>query len=97
MIWDITLSCDHRMLVIAPTLSEALDIAKVEAARHRTTVENAEVVDLGRAGLLAWYPGPWSRDAVIDPPEDPDAEPVGAGDDYWGRPTASEHPEYWTE
>jgi hypothetical protein len=64
-VWDVTLSCDHRMLVVAPTVDAALAIAKREAWEHGVRLDGSpEEVDL-IPGLLAWYPGPFSHDAIM--------------------------------
>ena len=80
-VYDITLDCDHKLLIIAPSADQAGRIAAREAGPHHAIVEevtevalnlsNVAVLWLGmaEAGLLAWYPGPFSTDAVTDEEE----------------------------
>jgi hypothetical protein len=68
-VYDITLDCDHKLLVIAPSADQAGRIAAREAGPHHAIVEEVTEVALAEAGLLAWYPGPFSTDAVTDEEE----------------------------
>ena len=86
-VWDVTLSCDHKMLVIAPTIEAAIAIARREAQAHGVEIDRSpQEVDL-IPGLLVWYPGPLSRDAITDPEEPPGDNPwdsAFAGGPYSG-------------
>ena len=80
-VYDITLDCDHKLLIIAPSADQAGRIAAREAGPHHAIVEEVTEVALAEntvnqlaqvvpeAGLLAWYPGPFSTDAVTDEEE----------------------------
>jgi hypothetical protein len=65
-VWDVTLTCDHKMLVISASPIVAMKIADDEARTHNAKAEGVVEVDLSKQGLLAWYPGPFSVDAVTE-------------------------------
>ncbi len=70
-VWDITLTCDHKLLVIAATAEAALVLATEYAKAHDVEPETLpghepEEISLDHEGLLAWYPGPFSKDAISD-------------------------------
>ena len=67
-VYDITLDCDHKMLVVATSEPVAMKIAAAEAQTHNTTVESITEISLTQ-DLLAWYPGPFSADAITDEEE----------------------------
>lgn len=68
-VYDITLTCDHKLLVVAFDAGDAREIASGLAAEHKTEVKAVDLLIL-EPGLLAWYAGPWSMDAITDPHED---------------------------
>ena len=67
-VYDITLDCDHKMLVVASSEPIATVIAVDEARTHNAMVESITEISLTQ-GLLAWYPGPFSADAITDEEE----------------------------
>jgi hypothetical protein len=67
-VYDITLDCDHKMLVVASDEAIAMKLAVAEAQTHNATVEAITEVSLTQ-GLLAWYPGPFSMDAISEEEE----------------------------
>jgi len=67
-VYDITLDCDHKLLVVASDEAVAMRIATGEAQTHHATVESITEISLTQ-GLLAWYPGPFSADAITDEEE----------------------------
>lgn len=82
-VWDVTLTCDHKLLVKAPSLGWAVTHALIEAEPHGSRIVGEPVeVDLSTPGLLAWYPGPWGEGAIIDYPS-PD-EALEVHDAAWG-------------
>jgi len=75
-VYDITLTCDHKMLVAAPNVETAIAIANEAASRHDVFAlvsplpnEQPIKVPLTDAGVLVWYPGPFSDDAILDEEE----------------------------
>jgi hypothetical protein len=72
-VYDITLTCDHKLMVVALNADHAAEIAREAAARHGrearlSTLPGEQPVEvaLTDAGVLVWYPGPFSDDAIID-------------------------------
>lgn len=70
-LFEVTLTCDHYVLVLAATPEGALDVAEVEAHRHGVEVQGgtSDVVEVVLDGprFVAIVPGLWSRDAAVDP------------------------------
>jgi hypothetical protein len=72
-VYDITLTCDHKLMVVALNADHAAEIAREAAARHDpearlSTLPGEEPfeVPMNDAFVLVWYPGPFSDDAIID-------------------------------
>jgi len=96
-VWDITLTCDHKMLVVAPTPGAALACAQIEASTHGVLPEGQPAeVNLDNAGLLVWYPGPWSVDAIPETEGERWAGPTDATmpGSYGRCPCSNTHPQF---
>jgi len=66
-VYDITLTCDHKILIAARTPGEAYLIALNEASPHGADPMGPPTeVALNQPSVLAWYPGPFSKDAILD-------------------------------
>jgi hypothetical protein len=65
------LTCDHELIVAAPSLAEALPVAEREASTHGARLsplpgEGPQDVTPQSPSLLAIIPGAFSEDAVVD-------------------------------
>lgn len=71
-LWDVTLTCDHKVLVAAETGADARLIATSAASSHKrgcrvSTLPGEEPVEVPLTrGVVVWFPGPFSADAIID-------------------------------
>ena len=61
-IYDITLTCDHKILIMAHNRAQAVALAQAETSTHDAHVKNVAEVDTTKPGVLAWYSG--SRDVI---------------------------------
>lgn len=70
-LYDVTLTCDHKVVVAAESPEQAVKLARGAAIRHGALPsplpgEEPEEIPLDDPRVLVWYPGPFSEDAIVD-------------------------------